>query len=71
MAWLKTKSAARYLDISPRTLRNIVSSGEIKPAIVRGIYFFDVESLDLFMKSHIGDVGLNSLVDEVVKEMKI
>jgi DNA-binding transcriptional MerR regulator len=68
VSWLKTKSAARYLDISSRTLRSFVSAGLISPAVVRGSYYFDVDSLDLFMRSHVDDdIGLDGLVDAVVE----
>ena len=74
MSWLKTKSAARYLDVSPRTLRSFVSAGELRPAIIRGSYFFDVGKLDLFMKSHVEenshDSKINQIVDTVMEKMR-
>lgn len=66
---MKIKNAARYADVSVRTLHTWLKHDNLKYSKVRGMILIKMTDMDSFIESHIecniGDI--EKIVDESVK----
>ena len=71
MSWMKTKLAARHLDISPRTLRKLVKRGDLTPSVIGIGFHFSEAELDRYMETKKCASVVDKLTDSIIKEFKI
>lgn len=67
--WMKVKTAARWVDMSPRTIWAWIAEG-LPHVRVRGTVLIKRECLDAWLEAHAGNVNrLDQVVDEILAEV--
>ena len=71
IGWLKVKNAAKYADVSERTLRTWLKHGLRHSRLRSGMILIKVEWLDEFLeKFEVEDNNIGRIVEEVIRDLK-
>ncbi len=69
--YLSLPEAASYCSVSPRTLKRWIAAGlSTHQAVARGRLLLRVEEIDQFLTRRSGKTDLDTMVDEVVAEIR-
>jgi predicted site-specific integrase-resolvase len=70
--WLKIKTAAKYIDVSPRTLRHYLKCGLKYSRLPSGSILIRREDLDIYLMKFIvaEENPVGQIVDDVVNSLR-
>jgi hypothetical protein len=69
--WAKIKTAAKYADISPRSLRSWLKAGLEYSRLSSGTILIRYSSIDKFLEGFsVHDNEVDHIVNEIAKELK-
>ncbi len=71
MPWLKVKSAAEYMGLSPRTVRDLLNNGLPHSRLPSGTIQLEDQQIDEYLRNFgVGNQGKH-IVDEILSDLKL
>ena len=67
--WLKIGTAAKYCDVSRRTVRNWLAEDGLPHSRVRGTILISRPALDRWLEDHAAQGGIDPVVDGILMEL--